>query len=113
MLLNIGKTNPQCPKRLPGDEYTGESWLFGGEYTEESRFPYGGYNGESRLPCDEYTLRSRLVDLVYLEQSSEQEYIKTFWLQKDQAVKTPHYKNHRGVLTPWCILYSIFFCKPI
>jgi hypothetical protein len=22
MLLQIGKTTPQCPKRLPGDEYT-------------------------------------------------------------------------------------------
>ncbi len=43
MLLKISKITPRCPKRLPGDEYTGESQLPGGEYT-----------GESQLPCDEY-----------------------------------------------------------
>ncbi len=37
MLLKIKKMTPRCPKRLPGDEYTGESQLPGGEYTGESR----------------------------------------------------------------------------
>ncbi len=44
MLLKISKVTHQCPKQLPGDEYTGESQLPGGDYT-----------GESRLPDDEYT----------------------------------------------------------
>ena len=51
MLLKNGKTTPRCPKRLPGDEYTGESRLPGGEYTGESRLPGGEYTGESiRIP---------------------------------------------------------------
>ncbi len=54
MLLKISKMIPRCPKRHPGDEYTGESQLPGGEYTGESRLPGGKYTGESRLPCNEY-----------------------------------------------------------
>ena len=63
MLLKISKMTPRCPKRLPGDEYTGESQLPGGEYTGESRFPGGEYTGESRLPCDEYP-GSRLLSVL-------------------------------------------------
>ncbi len=48
MLLKISKMTPRCPKRLPGDEYTGESQLPGED------LPGGEYTGESRLPCDEY-----------------------------------------------------------
>ncbi len=40
MLLKIGKMTPRCPKRLSGDEYTGESLLPGDEYTGESQLPY-------------------------------------------------------------------------
>ncbi len=52
MLPKISKMTPRCPKRLPGDEYTGKYQLPGGEYT--SRLPGGEYTGESRLPSDEY-----------------------------------------------------------
>jgi hypothetical protein len=52
MHLKISKMTPRCPKRLPGDEYTGESQLPAGEYT-----------GESRLPCDEYP-GSRLLSVL-------------------------------------------------
>jgi hypothetical protein len=38
---------PRCPKRLPGDKYTGESQLPGGEYTGESRLPSSKYTRES------------------------------------------------------------------
>jgi hypothetical protein len=33
MVLKISEMTPRCLKRLPGDEYTGESQLPGGEYT--------------------------------------------------------------------------------
>ncbi len=36
MLLKISKMTPRCPKRLLGDEYTGESRLPSSEYTGES-----------------------------------------------------------------------------
>jgi hypothetical protein len=47
MLLKISKMTPRCPKRLPGDEYTGESQLPGDEYPRESRLPGCEYTGES------------------------------------------------------------------
>ncbi len=55
MLVKINKMTPRYPKRLPGDEYTGESQLPGGEYIGESRIPGNEYTGESRLPGSEYT----------------------------------------------------------
>ncbi len=66
MLLTIGKTIPRCPKRLPvneyigesrllGDECTGKSWLTSHEYTGESRHPCHGYTGESSLTGDNYS----------------------------------------------------------
>ncbi len=50
MLLTISKMTPRCPKRLPVDEYSGESQLPGGEYTGESRLPGDEYTGESLTP---------------------------------------------------------------
>jgi hypothetical protein len=71
MLLKIGKMTPQCPERLPSDEYTGKSWLPGGEYYKESWLPSDEYTVENWLHCDEY----RGVDfLVYFKQASEQLY---------------------------------------
>jgi hypothetical protein len=64
MLLKIGKMTPLCPKRLPGDEHTGESQLPGDEHTGESQLPGDEYTGESRLPCDEYTRESTSFLLV-------------------------------------------------
>ncbi len=62
--LKIGKMAPRCPKRLPDDEYTGESRLPSGEYTEESRLPGDEYTVESQLPCDENT-GSRLFSVIW------------------------------------------------
>jgi hypothetical protein len=62
----FSKMTPRCPKRLPGDEYTGESQLPGGEYTGESQLLGGEYIGESRLPSDEYP---GIDFLVYFEQA--------------------------------------------
>jgi hypothetical protein len=57
---------PRCPKRLPGDEYTGESQLPGGEYTGESWLP----GGESTGSLDSPVMNTRGVDfLVYFEQA--------------------------------------------
>ncbi len=61
--LTIGKMAPRCPKRLPGDEYTGESRLPSGEYTGESRLPGDEYTVESQLPCDQY-MGSRLFSVL-------------------------------------------------
>ncbi len=54
MLIKIGKMIPQCPKWLPGDEYTSKSCFPSGEYTGASQLPSDEYT-MSRLPCDEYT----------------------------------------------------------
>ncbi len=47
MLLKNGKMTSRCPRRLPGDEYTGESRLPGDEYTLEPQLPCDEYSGES------------------------------------------------------------------
>ncbi len=87
MLLKIGKTTPWCPKRLLDDEYTGESW----------------------------SLRQihRGVDILVYLNKHQNGLQKNFWWSIKQGVKTPQCINHRGVLTPWCILYQQVFCKLI
>ncbi len=100
MLLKISKKTPRCPKRLPGDEYTGESQLPSDKYTRESQLPSGEYTGESWLPCDEY-LGSQLLSVFWTS-------IRT-GLPKNFLV-TPQCIKHRGVSTPWSILrFKVIF----
>ncbi len=52
---------PQCPKRLPGDEYTSESQLPGGENTGESQLTDDEYTGESTSLCTLNKHKNRLT----------------------------------------------------
>ncbi len=56
MLLKIGKTTPQCPNWLPGDEYTSESQLPIGEYTGSLDSPMMNPNVEDELNATDDTV---------------------------------------------------------
>ncbi len=79
MLLKISKMTPQCPKRLPGDEYTGESQLSGDEYTRDSRLPSDEYTGSLNFP---------VMNTLGILNSP---------VMNTQGVSTPLWWIHRGV----------------
>ncbi len=74
MLLKIGKTTPRCPKLLPGDEYTDESWLPGGNIPGS----LGSQVMNTPWSFDSPVMNRGVDFLVHFEQASEQLYKKNF-----------------------------------
>jgi hypothetical protein len=87
------------PKRILGDEYSGQSQLPSSEQTRELRLPGSEYIGESHLPCDGYNSElSRLLGVLYFKQAPEQDYSKNLLVTNSSGVKTPQCIHHWEVL---------------